>query len=184
MSERIMVLLGTVREERMGKAFADWLMTELKKMNSSCSFELVDLKEIDLPLMNEPVPPLLGKPYAFEHSRKWSELVKSFDGYIFLTAEYNHGYTAILKNALDYLYTEWVGKPAAFVGYGGSGAERAIRQLWQVIDVLGMRRVHATVSISNAWEAFREDGTINEKCVKGSISDLVKDIEARLKSGV
>lgn len=183
MSSRVMVLLSTVREERMGVFVADWVMEQLKQFDGDCSFELVDLKEIDLPLMNEPYPPLMGKPYSFEHTKKWSKIVNGYDGFIFLVAEYNHSYAASLKNAIDYLYSEWKGKPVAYVAYGSSGAERAVRHLWDVTDFMEMRPVHYRVIISQLFDAVnREDGTIKTDFVRGSVPELAKQLQAALKT--
>ena len=175
---KIMVLIGSVRDVRAGKPVADWVMNQLKDFDGNCTFDLVDLKSVNLPLMDEPIPPSVGKPYAHEHTKNWSTQVSSYDGFIFLVAEYNKGYTAVLKNAIDYLCNEWKGKPVGLVGYGGSGAERAIRQLREVLAELEMRPLEYQVGISKIWEAVDENGAIRKENLAGSVLELAKQLQA------
>ena len=91
-------------------------------------FELVDIKDFNLPLLDEPVPPSLGK-YSKQHTKKWAAKIASFDGFVFVTPEYNHGISGALKNAIDFLFAEWNNKAAGFVGYGSAGGVRAVEHL-------------------------------------------------------
>src|SRR5690606_10795149 len=106
---------------------AQWI-AEVARQHPEMEFEIVDLKDYPMPLFNEVASPLYA-PSASEAARRWQQKVDSLDGFIFIAAEYSRGPTASLKNALDYAYTEWNRKPAAFVGYGGVGGARAIEQL-------------------------------------------------------
>ena len=180
MTHKIMVLLSSVRDGRAGQAVANWVMNRLKEFDGDCSFELVDLKALNLPLMDEPFPPAMGKPYLHEHTQNWSKIVNSYDGYIFLTAEYNHGYTAALKNAIDYLCTEWKGKPVGFIGYGGSAAQDSIRQLREVLTQVELRPLEYQVGISNIWEAVDEHGAIRKEFLNGSVLELANQLQADL----
>jgi len=108
---------------------------------------VVDLADHDLPLLDEPIPPAMGD-YRGEHTRTWAERVAGFDGFIFVTPEYNHGPPAALKNALDYLYAEWKDKAAGFVGYGVAGGTRAVEQLRLAAGELQMADVRSQVALS------------------------------------
>ena len=180
MPHKIMVVLGSTRDGRAGEKVADWTMKQLKECEGKCTFELVDLKELNLPFMAEPIPPMMGKPYIYEHSKTWSKMVSEADGFIFITPEYNHGYSAILKNAIDYLYAEWDGKPVGFVGYGSGGAKDAIRQLREILVQIKMQPLEYQVGISAIWEAFDDNGVLKEDALSGSLLELTKHLQAAL----
>src|SRR5262249_43422481 len=128
MSElKIAVILGSTRPGRNGKAVADWVM-EQAKGRSDATYELVDLADFPLPHLDEALPPSLGQ-YAGEHTKAWADKIAGYDGFVFVTPEYNHSTSGVLKNAIDYLYAEWNNKAAAFVAYGSLGGARAIEHL-------------------------------------------------------
>jgi NAD(P)H-dependent FMN reductase len=118
---------------------------------ADCSVELVDLKDWDLPLFSIGRPPILGA-YEDALQQRWAQKVAQADGYLFISPEYNHGYTPVLKNALDYLYAEWVRKPASFVTYGGVSGARGVEQLRLVLIELQMATcaTHCTLAGSRA----------------------------------
>lgn len=118
----IAVIVASTRPERVGPAVAEWVM-EGTADRAAATYTLVDLAHQNLPLLDEPEPASSGN-YTHEHTRAWSELVEGFDGFVFVTPEYNRGIPAALKNALDYLYTEWNDKAAAICCYGSSGGLR------------------------------------------------------------
>jgi NAD(P)H-dependent FMN reductase len=120
---------------------------EIAKTRDDAEFELVDIADYNLPLLNEPVPPSMGQ-YSHAHTKAWAEKIGSFDGYVFVTPEYNHGTSAALKNAVDYLYREWNNKAAAFVSYGSAGGARAVEQLRLVMGELMVADVRAQVMLS------------------------------------
>jgi NAD(P)H-dependent FMN reductase len=124
---RIAIIIGTTRAARFGEKPARWIL-DLAKKRSDMEFELVDLRDYDLPLFDE-MSSNLWMPSKDPRALKWQEKVGSFDGYIMVTAEYNRSLPASLKNALDQAYKEWVRKPLAAVGYGGVGAARAVEHL-------------------------------------------------------
>ena len=124
---RIAIIIGSTRPGRKAEAVAKWVY-EIAQNRSDAEFELVDIKDFDLPLLHEPVSPIMGQ-YTQEHTKTWSAKIASFDAYVFVTPEYNHGTSAALKNAIDFLYHEWVNKAAGFVSYGGAGGARAVEQL-------------------------------------------------------
>ncbi len=140
------VIIGSTRPGRAGEAVGRWVY-DIAAKRSDAEFQLVDLKEVNLPLLDEPVPPSQGK-YSQPHTKAWSALIASFDAYVFVTAEYNHGIPGALKNALDFLYAEWNNKAAGFVAYGSAGGTRAVEQLRLVMGELQIADVRAQVALS------------------------------------
>lgn len=151
---KIAIVTGSTRPGRHNEAVARWVLG-LAQTRKDAEFELVDIAEYRLPLLDEPMPPSLGR-YAHEHTKSWAKKVASFDAYVFVTPEYNHGTSAALKNALDYLYTEWNNKAAGFVSYGGAGGARAVEQLRLNLAELQVATVRAQVLLSlyTDWEKF------------------------------
>ncbi len=117
----------STRPGRNGEAGAKWVH-EIAQKRSDAEFELVDIKDFNLPLLDEPVPSIMGQ-YSKPHTKAWAAKIGSFDGYVFVTPEYNHGISGALKNAIDFLFREWNDKAAGFVSYGGAGGARAVEQL-------------------------------------------------------
>jgi NAD(P)H-dependent FMN reductase len=150
----IAIILGSTRPGRVGEAVARWVY-EIAKRRTDATFELVDIKDFDLPLLDEPKPPSLGQ-YSQPHTKRWAEKIATFDAFVFVTPEYNHGIPAALKNAIDYLFAEWNHKAAGFVGYGGAGGVRAIEQLRLVMGELHVADVRSQVLLSlfTDFEAF------------------------------
>ena len=107
----------------------------------------MDIKDFNLPLLDEPVPPSQGK-YSKEHTKKWAAKIASFDGYVFVTPEYNHGISGALKNAIDFLFAEWNNKAAGFVGYGSAGGARAVEHLRLVMAEVQVATVRNQVMLS------------------------------------
>ena len=124
---KLAVILGSTRPGRRGEAVAKWVY-DLAKKRSDAEFELVDIKDFNLPILDEPNQAVMQQ-YTKEHTKVWSQKIASFDGYIFVTPEYNHSTCGALKNAIDFLYKEWNNKAAGFVGYGGTGGTRAVEHL-------------------------------------------------------
>jgi len=143
---KVGIILGSTRPNRNGEGVAKWVY-ELSKSRDDADFELIDLKDFDLPLLDETAPPSMGQ-YTKSHTKKWAETIASFDGYVFVTPEYNHSTSGALKNAIDFLYKEWNNKSAGFVGYGGSGAVRAVEHLRLIMAELQIADVRAQVSLS------------------------------------
>jgi NAD(P)H-dependent FMN reductase len=124
---KIGIIIGSTRPGRFADKPAEWIY-DIAKVRGDIDVEIIDLRDYPLPLFDEATLPAMG-PVNNEVAQRWQKKVASLDGYIFLAAEYNHGPTAVLKNALDYAYKEWNKKPVAFVGYGGVGGARAVQQL-------------------------------------------------------
>ena len=131
---RIGIVTASTRPKRIGHHVATWV-----ESLSPAGVEVVpvDLRELDLPLLDEPEMPSDGH-YVHEHSRRWAAVVESLDAVVLVMPEYNRGYNAALKNAIDYLYAEWDGMPVACVGYGWSGAQFARSALHQTLERIGM----------------------------------------------
>ena len=143
---KLIIILGSTRPGRIGLPVANWF-ADLASADGSFDAQLVDLAELALPLLDEPSHPRLGQ-YTTKHAAAWSALVDSADAVVLVTAEYNYGYPAPLKNALDYLHREWRHKPVGFVSYGGVAAgTRAVQQLQQVTSALQMVSTATAVAI-------------------------------------
>lgn len=145
--KKIGIIVGSVRPGRVGKSIADYVLNKAPS-NATVKYELIDLQEVNLPLLDEEIPAFQGK-YQHQHTINWSNTIKGFDGFIIVTPEYNYGYPASLKNALDYLYHEWSNKAVAFVGYGYSAmGSRSVMQLRQVTGYLQLKPILKDVLIS------------------------------------
>lgn len=145
---KIGVILGSTREHRVGGKAAQWFMAQATE-RKDLEFELVDLQEYALPFFNERASNM-HVPTQDPEGVRWQQKVAEFDGYVIIAAEYNHGPTASLKNALDYAYVEWIRKPVAFVGYGSVGAARAIEQLRLISVELQMAPVRSAVHVQGS----------------------------------
>jgi NAD(P)H-dependent FMN reductase len=143
---KIAIIIGSTRPGRKAEAVAKWVH-EIAKKRSDAAFEIVDIKDYNLPLLDEPVPPSMGQ-YSQPHTKVWSAKIASFDAYVFVTPEYNHSTSGALKNAIDYLYAEWNNKVAGFVGYGSAGGTRAVENLRLVMGELQIADVRAQVALS------------------------------------
>jgi len=143
--KRIAVVIGSTRPTRICPGIATWVRDAAQE-GSPLRYELLDLAEIDLPFLDEPLKAALHE-YEHEHTRAWSETVSAFDGFVFVFPQYNWGYPAPLKNALDFLYHEWRDKPATTVTYGTRGGNRGADQLHGVLDGLHMRRLEDRLEI-------------------------------------
>jgi NAD(P)H-dependent FMN reductase len=153
------IIVGSTRPGRRGAAVGRWFH-DLAVRHDRFDIELVDLLEIGLPLLDEPQPAGRG-PYVRDHTRRWSQIVRAGQAYVFVVPEYNHSYNAATKNALDFLHEEWRHKPIAFVSYGGAtGGVRAVQALTPVVVALGMRPLARAVHIPGINRAVTADDTL------------------------
>ncbi|MEP6926914.1 MAG: NAD(P)H-dependent oxidoreductase [Ginsengibacter sp.] len=172
------VIIASTRPGRKGSAIASWIY-ELTKERKEFNVELLDLAVINLPFLDEPKHPRF-KDYSHEHTKNWSKVIDEGDAYIIVTAEYNYGYPAPLKNALDFLFQEWTYKPVAFVSYGGiAGGTRAVQQLKQIVTALKMMPVTEAVNIPFFTKHIDEQGKFNAdeilvKSAEGMLDELAK----------
>ncbi len=143
---KVAIILGSTRPGRKGEPVARWVY-DIASKRTDAEYELVDIADFHLPHLDEPIPPLFGQ-YSKSHTTAWAEKIASFDAYVFVTPEYNHGTSGALKNAIDFLYAEWNNKAAGFVGYGSAGGTRAVEHLRLVMGELQVADVRAQVSLS------------------------------------
>lgn len=156
---RLMVVVASTRPGRVGRTIGDWFI-QLAREDGRFEIDEVDLAELNLPFMDEPYHPRL-RQYTHQHTKEWSARVDAADAVVFVMPEYNYGFTAPLKNALDYLHLEWAYKPVGFVSYGGiAGGTRAVQLLKPVLSALKMFPVAEIVNI--AWVAkYIQDGVFH-----------------------
>jgi NAD(P)H-dependent FMN reductase len=159
---KLAIVVGSVRSNRFADHAAQWI-DEIARRRGDFDVELIDLKDYPLPLFAEETSPAYA-PSKNEVARRWQKKMAEFDAYIFTAAEYNRGPTAVLKNALDYAYTEWNNKPVSFVGYGGVGGARAVEQLRLHAIELQMAPIRTAVHILfPAYLAVVKEGkTLND----------------------
>lgn len=150
MSLRIAIILGSTRPGRNGEAVAKWVADKAQS-RTGADYELVDLADFSLPLLDEAVPPSFGQ-YSNDHTTAWSAKIAGYDGYVFVTPEYNHATSGALKNAIDFLYAEWNNKAAGFVSYGSAGGVRAVENLRLIMGELQVADVRAQVAFSLATD--------------------------------
>jgi NAD(P)H-dependent FMN reductase len=143
---KIAIIIGSTRPGRRGEAVAKWVQAQAAQ-RTDATFEIVDVAEANLPLLDEPAPAIMGN-YTHEHTKAWSRKIAPFDSFVFVIPEYNHGLNAALKNAIDYLYAEWVNKAAGIVSYGSIGGARSAEQLRMVMAQLQLADVQAQVMLS------------------------------------
>lgn len=171
------IITSTTRPGRKGIAVAQWI-TERAKETNRFDVELLDLAQIALPLMDEPNHPRLQQ-YQHGHTKRWSAVIGAADAFIIVLAEYNFGFPAPIKNAIDYLYTEWKDKPVAFVSYGGvSGGLRSTQMLKQVVTAVHMMPLVEQVNIPFFAKLLDEESRFvpNETILK-SADTMLKELE-------
>jgi NAD(P)H-dependent FMN reductase len=156
---KIAIIISTTRAARFGDKPARWIK-DIASQRENLAVEVLDLRDYPMPFFDETASNA-WVPSQNEVAQRWQKKVAEFDGYIFVTAEYNRGIPAVLKNALDYAYPEWNKKPAAFVGYGSVGAARAIEQLRLIAIELQMAPTRTGVHIQGAdfmavWKGGKE----------------------------
>jgi NAD(P)H-dependent FMN reductase len=143
---KIGIILGSTRPGRRGEVVAKWVL-EVATRRPDADFELIDLLDYPLPHLDEPMPPSMGQ-YQNQHTKDWAATIAQFDGFIFVTPEYNHSTSGVLKNAIDYLYAEWNNKAMGIVSYGVVGGARAAEHLRLIAGELSMADVRTNVALS------------------------------------
>jgi NAD(P)H-dependent FMN reductase len=146
-TKRLNVIIASTRPRRVGDQVGAWF-GGVARSRSAFDVHVVDLADLDLPMLDEPLPAIDAEEYEHEHTRQWRPITAAADAFVVVTPEYNWGYPTSIKNAPDYLYVEWRHKPIAFVSYGmTSGGMRAAAQLTEVVTGLGMVPVPASVVV-------------------------------------
>jgi NAD(P)H-dependent FMN reductase len=175
----LQIIVASSRPGRVGLPVAEWFR-ERAVEHDGFAVELIDLAEVNLPFMNEPNHPRL-RQYVHAHTKEWSATVERADAFVFVTPEYNHGFNAVLKNALDYLHQEWQNKPVGFVGYGGVAAgTRAIQMLKPVVAALRMTPVVEAVTIPFVFKLLDGEGRLNPTETMNQSADAMLAELARL----
>ncbi len=172
---KVGIIVGSTRPGRKAAAVAKWAY-DLLKSRKDAEFEIVDIEDYKLPLLDEPVPPLMGQ-YSKAHTKTWSAKIASLDAFIFVTPEYNHSTSAALKNAIDFLFREWNDKAAGFIAYGSAGGVRAVEHLRLVMGEIKVADVRAQVMLSlfTDFEAFTtfKSHEQHDKTVHAMADDLI-----------
>lgn len=159
MTPTLQIIIASTRPGRVGPSVAAWLR-DRAEAHGGFDVEVIDLAEVDLPMFNEPRHPRFGE-YTHAHTKEWSQTIGRGDAFVFVMPEYNYGYTAPLKNAIDYLYAEWQYKPVGLVSYGGVAAgTRAVQMIKQVVTTLKMVPITESVNISFVHQLVGDDAAI------------------------
>ena len=180
---KLEIIVASTRPSRIGLDIGRWIEAEAVTHGGFDEIELVDLAEVNLPFMNEPNHPRLGQ-YIHQHTRDWSAKVAEADAFVFVMPEYNYGYNAELKNAIDYLHNEWHYKPVGLVSYGGvAGGTRAAQMIKQVVTTLKMTPLFEAVSIPFVHQFIDSDNKLVPNDVmtgaaKAMFDELVRVSEA------
>lgn len=174
---KIQIILGSTRQNRRGDKVAK-AVYETAASRDDLEAELLDLRDWPLPFFDEPDQPssLQGK-YSSPEAQRWVEKIAEADGYLIVTPEYNHGYPAVLKNALDYPYQEWNNKPVSYVSYGGlAGGARSVEQLKQVTADLQLFSLPKTIHIPRIRAQLDENGKLKDESIKDKINAQLDEL--------
>lgn len=172
---KVAIIIGSTRPNRKAAEVARWVL-QIAGRRGDASFEIVDIADFNLPLLDEPLPPSMGQ-YGQPHTREWADRIAGYVGFVFVTPEYNHSTSGALKNAIDYLFREWNDKAAGFVGYGSTGGTRAVEHLRGIMGEIKIADVRAQVALS-LFTDF-ENFTIfkpqpgQEAAVEAMLNDLI-----------
>ncbi len=171
---QLSVVIASTRPGRVGDRFGHWFAEQARR-HRGFEVDVVDLAEVGLPFFDEPRHPRLAQ-YVHEHTRRWSATVARADAFVLVTPEYNHGYNAVLKNAIDFLHHEWADKAVGFVSYGGvASGTRAVQALKPVLLSVRMVPVVEAVNVPFVQQFLRPDGTVEANDVMVSAADAMLD---------
>jgi NAD(P)H-dependent FMN reductase len=172
---KVGIITGSTRPGRKAEAVARWALN-IAKQRTDAEYELVDIQEYNLPLLDEPVPPSMHQ-YSKDHTKRWAAKIGSLDAFVFVTPEYNHGISGALKNAIDFLFAEWNNKAAGFIGYGSAGGVRAVEHLRGVMGEIMVADVRSQVMLSlfTDFENFTtfKPAPQHEKSVNAMLDQLI-----------
>ena len=170
---KIAVIYGSSRPSKAGETVATWFEGQVEAPDG-VEIELVDLAEVNLPMINEPMPPMMGQ-YEAQSTKDWAEQVSGYDAFVFVVAEYNRSFTPILKNALDTLYAEWNDKPAAMLSYSSGPSSNAVPALMPVMEALKIEAIEPSVHVSKIFEAVDDDGNLKADNISGADPQAIVD---------
>jgi NAD(P)H-dependent FMN reductase len=170
----LQIIIASTRPGRIGLPVALWFQQAAIE-HGGFEVELIDLAEVNLPFMDEPHHPKL-RQYQHQHTKDWSATIDRAEAYVFVTPEYNYGFNAVLKNAIDFLHQEWLHKPVGFVSYGGVAAgTRAVQMLKQVVTTLRMMPVFGSVNIPFVAQFLDEEGRIQPNEIMVTAANVMLD---------
>ena len=179
----LQIIIASTRPGRVGPSVAEWFRDRAVK-HGGFDVELIDLAEVNLPLFDEPKHPRFGE-YVHQHTKDWSAMIRRGDAYVFVVPEYNYGFNAAIKNAIDYLNQEWQYKPLGFVSYGGVAAgTRAVQMLKQVVSALKMVPMADSVNIPFVQQFLDEQRVLQPNDIMESAATALLDELARWTSVV
>jgi NAD(P)H-dependent FMN reductase len=184
MEKTVLLIMGSTRASRICPAITEWIAA-IGRAESKLAYEIVDLAEWKLPMNDEPAIPAIG-PYMQPHTKAWSEKITNAAGIVFVTPQYNWGYPAALKNAIDHLYREWHGKPVVIVTYGGHGGSKCAKQLRQIAAAVKMKIVSKAPGITLSNAIIRENAPFeperdfrrHKKPIKKALIRLARHLKA------
>jgi NAD(P)H-dependent FMN reductase len=180
---QLLIMIASTRPGRVGLPVAQWF-EERARAHGAFDIRIADLAELELPFMDEPNHPRL-RQYTKQHTKDWSAIVDAADAFAFVMPEYNFGFTAPLKNALDYLNQEWRYKPVGFVSYGGiSAGTRAVQMIKQVVTTLRLTPVYEAVSIPFVKQFLDDEGTIRPNDVMTEAAAAMLDELVRYEAAL
>jgi NAD(P)H-dependent FMN reductase len=169
------IVLASTRPGRVGEPVARWI-EEIARVDNAFEVEFVDLAEVDLPFVDEPAHPIM-RQYTQQHTRDWSARIDPADAFVFVTPEYNYGFCAPLKNALDFLFHEWRYKPVGIVSYGGvSGGTRGVQMLKQVLDGLRLAPIGPSVHIPFVQELINDGQLVANEAMVNASSAMLEEL--------
>ena len=170
------VVIASTRPGRTGLPVAEWFAAQASA-HGSFEVRMVDLAEVGLPFLDEPEHPSTRR-YAHQHTREWSRTVDAADAFVFVMPEYNYGFNAPLKNAVDFLYHEWQYKPVGFVSYGGTSAgTRAVQMIKQVVTTLRMYPLNDAVAIPTRERLSPEGHLLPDSAMTAAATGLLDELE-------
>ena len=170
-----MVIVGSIRPGRIGLPVAQWARDRLAE-REGVEIDFVDLAELALPFLDEPAHPA-KRSYTKPHTIAWSERVAAAEAFVFVTPEYNHSYSPVLKNAVDFLFQEWAGKPVGFVSYGGlAGGARAVAAYEPVLSTVGLVKVPANVEIASVSSKIVDGAFDGDAPTAAILSTMVEQL--------
>ena len=174
---QLKIIVGSTRPSRFSEKTLPWLKEVVDK-HPEFSSEVLDLREYALPFYDQPISPsqVQNGAYGNEAVRTWAQKIQEADAFLVITPEYNHGPSAVLKNAFDSIYPEWNKKAIGFVAYGSAGGARAVEQLRQVAVELQMASIRSGVHIMSPWNMLEADGSLKA----GSLEPYTKALEGML----
>lgn len=171
------IIIGSTRPGRVALPVANWFQ-EVALAHGAFEVRLVDLAEVALPFLDEPKHPRLGD-YVHQHTRDWSAVVSQSEAFVFVTPEYNHGYSPVLKNAIDFLHTEWQYKPVGFVSYGGAaGGTRAVQALKPVVASVKMFPLFEAVVVPMVHQLIDDGGVAATDAMAGAAKAMLDELQS------